>query len=87
MSNNEQKLLQIQIIAISLNDKYLLDKLKEISEQYQLCEITAVLNPNNHNQIQKLNEAKLNQLKLILKLRDNILDINELSLKLEYKQK
>ncbi len=71
--------------AMELDSDYLTAALKEMRERHNFRESAAVLNPNPflHNEQQDLNEAKLEQLELMLKLAENIDVIRNLSIKLE----
>ena len=84
-----EKLKMLQFQALMIDDEYLKAALKDMRENHSMRDSIAILNPNplSHNQQQDLNEAKLNQLELIIKLKDNIIQINNLSDKLNRAKK
>lgn len=79
-----EKLKQLQFFAFMIDDEYLKSALKEMRKAHSMRDSMAILNPNpfSHNEQQDLNEAKLNQLELIIKLKENIVTIKDLSDKL-----
>jgi hypothetical protein len=74
----------INDLAFTLNVDYLEQALKEMRQNHSLRESAAVLNPSpfTHNQQQDLNQAKIDQLSLMLKLAKNAHKIKELTFKL-----
>lgn len=70
--------------AMELDVEYLTEALKEMRENHSMRDSMAVLNPSpfTHNEQQDLNEAKLEQLELMLKLAKNVSLIKELTIKL-----
>jgi hypothetical protein len=70
--------------AMELDVEYLTEALKEMRENHSMRDSMAVLNPSpfTHNEQQDLNEAKLEQLELMLKLAKNVNQIKELTIKL-----
>jgi hypothetical protein len=71
------KLKSIQETLMTLDEEYLESALKDMRENHDMRDSMAILNPNpfSHNEQQDLNEAKLEQINLILKLKNNMLTI------------
>lgn len=80
-----EKLKMLQFHALMIDEDYLKEALKEMRANHSMRDSMAILNPNpfSHHEQQDLNEAKLNQLELIIKLKQNITEINKLSDKLK----
>ena len=76
-----EKLKMLQFHALMIDDEYLKAALKDMRKNHSMRDSMAILNPNpfSHHDQQELNEAKLNQLELIIKLKENITTINKLS--------
>jgi len=71
------KLKLIQETIMSLDEEYLSSALKDMRDNHSMRDDIAVLNPNptTHFEQQELDESKLKQIELILKLRENVSNI------------
>jgi len=71
------KLKSIQEILMTVDEEYLSSALKDMREHSDMLDNIAIMNPNptTHFEKQELNEAKYEQIGLILKLKKNMLTI------------
>lgn len=76
---------EIMRAAERLDVEYLTEALKDMRESHEMRDSMAVLNPNphTHHEIQELNNAKLEQLELMIKLAKNVQNIKTKTIELQ----
>lgn len=77
-SQEEAKKLQnVQREVLSIDSEYLESALKDMRANHEMRESMAVLNPNplTHNEQQDLNNAKLELLEIIIKMKKAMLNV------------